>query len=676
MPHETLNEILLLLAIAVVAIWALKRFQLPPLLGYLAIGMLLGPYGLEVIYTSDTLNLFAEVGIVFLLYMVGLEFSIPQLLAMRNTVIKLGVMQLVISSLTGGVLIWSWGLDWQIAWVMGGTLALSSTAIVLRQLGEQLEMQETHGQLSIAILLFQDLAVIPLLVIVPILSSETDVVMLPILWATAKGILAFTVMYLAGHFFLRPFFYLIAAQKSAELFTLATLLVALTAAWFTHKLGLSLALGAFLAGIMLSETEYRQQIEIDIRPFRDVLMGIFFIGVGTQFDITILWEQWFWVSIITCGLIVGKGVVIVMLTRAVGYPTDVAIRTGITLGQGGEFGFVVILVALQNGLLQTHESQPIIASIILSMLITSLLIRYNEKISRFFLSSTSTMDNDKKMIKQLDDTCQQMSNHIVICGFGRVGQNLALFLRELQIEYIAIDPDHSLVKQAWEGGENVFYGDSTHPQLMAKVGLSSARAIVITFNNDLVTEHMVSTIRQLEVNIPIIVRSHGDGHMEALFNAGASEVVPESFEVSMILAKHVLQCSGMSAEKAMLKVHGARSHEYRRLRGIFRGQDSRTLQDATLFQLHTLIIVPGSFADGKRLSELELQDLSVSVTSLRKGREKIDYPSNEHQLQQSDAVVLQGTMDALQAARTYLMTGNKRPTSATIRQKKQLDGAE
>ena len=655
MSHNALNDSLLLLALSVFAVGMLKHVHLPPILGYLFVGILIGPYGFNWLPYVDTIRPVAEIGVVFLLFMIGLEFSASRLLAMKGTVFGLGGAQLLISSVTGGGIVWMIGMDWKGALVVGGAMALSSTAIVAKQLSEQLEMQGRHGQLAIAILLFQDLAVAPLLIVIPILAgSDTQSLTIPLLVALGKGIFAFMVMYLIGRRFLRPFFHVIAGARSPELFTLATLLIALTAAWLTYQLGLSLVLGAFLAGIMLSETEYKQQIEIDVRPFRDVLMGIFFISVGMQFNWMILHTEWFWVGLLTAGLIVGKGAVIAGLTRLNGYEGAVSFRTGLVLGQGSEFAFAILTVAIGSGLVTTLQNQPIIAAIILSMIIAPVLIRYNHNIAEIVFRGSYKSELNMP-VNVLDKACEALDGHVVICGFGHIGQNLALFLREKSIAYVALDLDHKLVREAWEAGERVFFGDSTDLNVMRQTELIRARAVAITFDDAVIAEKIIRAVRRINPDIPVVVRSHNDRHMDQLLAAGATNVIPESFEASMMLAKHVLQHLGVPSEKAVSSVEAARHSEYSRLRGFFQGEGP--VEDSAAFLWHTVVLIPGSYAIGKTLGEIKLDAFDVTVASIRKGNEKNDYPTDSVKLETGNALVLQGTINTLQNAEKYLIAG-------------------
>jgi CPA2 family monovalent cation:H+ antiporter-2 len=377
-----LNEILIILILSVVGIAVFRLLDIPAVLGYLVVGLLAGEHAFGWIHDRHVLEQIAEIGVVFLLFTIGLEVSIPRLIAMRNIVFGIGVAQVIISVLSTMVLgLWI-GLSWQASFAVGGALTMSSTAIVTKLLTENYELHLPHGNISLGVLLFQDLAVVPFLVLIPILADQAETsLLLPISLALAKGALAFAVIFYVGQYLVRPAVRAVATTHSHELFTLFILLIALLAAWLTWQLGLSLAMGAFLAGIMLAETEYQHHIENEIRPFRDVLMGLFFISVGTQFDWHIIIGEPLAVAVLTLGLIVGKGCAIAIIIAIAGYTRGVAIKAGILLGQGSEFGFAVLAVSIATGLLDLGLSQPIIAAIILSMAISPLLIKYNEAIA-------------------------------------------------------------------------------------------------------------------------------------------------------------------------------------------------------------------------------------------------------------------------------------------------------
>ncbi len=574
MGHHALDGILILLSLSVITLVLMRRIHLPPILGYLVVGVLAGQNVLDWIPTGHTIEFLAELGVVFLLFMIGLEVSIPYLLSMRKILLGLGGVQVLLSTLSTIVIaMWS-GLSLEAAIAVGGALALSSTAIVIKQLQEQLEMQSRHGRNALGILLFQDLAVVPFLVAIPILAGASENMTMAFGMAFLKAVLAFVIMFAAGHWLLRPLMRYVAAAYSIELFTLTILLVALLAAWITQYMGLSLALGAFLAGVMLAETEFKHQIETEVRPFRDVLLGLFFIVVGTELDPQVFIEQWPWVILLTVGVIVGKGGLIAILVKISGQETGVSLRSGAVLGQGGEFGFAILALALAHGLVDHVQVQPILAATVLSMLLAPIIIRNNGLLAKRFCSSYRAERTEADM--SLKKEASRHHKHVIIAGFGRVGQNLASFLKEEGFDYLALDVDPSLIAEAFENGEPVRYGDSSHRETLELAGINDASALVVTFHEASLAKRIVEMARGINKDIPIVVRTRDDHDMESIEEAGADTVVPESLESSLIVAAITLENLNVDHEEVQRLIEKARDDHYQRLRGVIRGNDIQT----------------------------------------------------------------------------------------------------
>lgn len=657
MEHSIFLDILILMALSVVAVATLRRFKLSPILGYLFVGVISGPYALGWLPESDAIHLLAEIGVVFLLFTIGLEFSISQLVAMRAAVLGLGGAQVVISITVAGFIAYFAGMPWEASLIIGAILALSSTALVGKQLNEQLEIQSRHGRLSISVLLFQDIAVVPFLVIIPILASDGDQHLgSALLIALAKGALAFAIMYAIGRYALRPVFHAVSSVKSTELFTITTLLIALTAAAITESLGLSLALGAFLAGMMLGETEYRHQIEVEIRPFRDILMGLFFISVGGLLSIGIVIENWFWIFLIVAGLIILKGLLIAFLTRIMGYEGGVAFRTALVLAHGSEFGFALLTLALQHKLMSDADAQPILAALIFSMALAPILIRYNGKLAKKFFKD-SYLKGRQLQTTRVSAACSDLSDHVILCGFGRIGQNLAGFLKEERIEYVGLDTNPSVIKEAWEAGEPVYIGDSTHKDMLKAAGLNRAKALVVTFDVAHTATRIIEAVRRSNGDIPIIVRTRHDKHLEQLEQAGASEVVPDALEASMNLASHLLRLLNVDEDEVNRLIRNARENKYQRLRQVFSGDKLDTIEDMSRNRKHTVVLPPGSHAIGHAIGELGLASDHLSLHSMRRGHERYTPPSTDTVLQAGDALILQGASEDLAHAEKILLRG-------------------
>ncbi|APZ44223.1 monovalent cation:proton antiporter-2 (CPA2) family protein [Acidihalobacter ferrooxydans] len=642
MSGQIIQSVLILLACSVLAVGVVRRLQLSSIIGYLLVGAVIGPHAFGLIDDSELIHLLAEIGVVFLLFTIGLEFSINQFWSMRRVVVGLGGAQVVLSSLIGALAAWLSGVGWAGAVVAGGALALSSTAIVVKQLDEQLELHSRHGRLALGVLLFQDLAVVPFLVAIPILASgKLDGMGWQFAIALGKGIVALGIMLAAGRWVLRPLFHSVAAARSTELFTLSVLLVTLAAASVTYWLGLSLALGAFLAGMMLSETEYRHQIETEIRAFRDVLMGVFFVSIGLQLDMRALLDVWPWVLLMLTGLVLGKGLLIMALTRWAGYEPGVALRTGMVLAQGGEFGFALLALALNRGLLSAADSQAILATVILSMALAPLLLRYNGRVAKA-LFAKSYVKRRITQTRQLGWAAREVSDHVILCGFGRIGQNLARFLRAEGLEYVALDLDPYIIRDAWEAGEHVFYGDSTHGEILRAAGLTRARVLVITFNDAHTAERIILEARKRRADLPILVRTLEESDLERLEQAGATAVIPEILESSLLIARALLERLDIAAEEIDALIERERADRYRSLRGRFRGETEQLTE-----ALHSVTIHTGSAAIGKPLRDFDIAGHGAHIEALRRAGIRGEEPDPDLRLEEGDVLVLRGAADVL-----------------------------
>ena len=650
-----LNDVLLLLIFSVASVAIFRRVDIPAVLGYLVVGLLAGERSFGLIHDSHVIEQIAEIGVVFLLFTIGLEVSIPRLIAMRNIVFGIGLVQVVISTASTIVIGLLFGLSWQAAFAVGGALALSSTAVVTKLLTEQYELNQPHGNISLAVLLLQDLAVVPFLVLIPIFAEpETGSLLVPISLALAKGALAFAVIFYLGQYLLRPAVRRVASTRSPELFTLFILSTALLAAWLTWQLGLSLAMGAFLAGIMLAETEYRQQVENEIRPFRDVLMGLFFISIGSQFDWHVILNEPLEVAILTLGLIFGKGLAITVITSIAGYSREVAIRAGIVLGQGSEFGFALLAVAITSGLVGLAQSQPIIGAIILSMAISPLLIRHNGAIAGWLVPGSR--DGQPPSAALLGEAARDLQGHVLICGFGRTGQNLGQFLRREGIPFLALETEAEIVTMAREAGEPVFLADGGAQETLRLAGIERARVVVISFTDLKPSERISRRVRELRADIPLLIRTRDDRHLEHLLECGADEVIPDTVESSIMLARHTLTALGQDPAEIETLLEQARAGQYARVRAFFHASGDVDLRRPDSHHLRSIEILGTYFAIGRRIDDLE-RLRKVSVKTLRRNEINIEKPSPETEIRAGDILVVEGHPDEIHAAEIELMSG-------------------
>jgi len=657
---DILTQTLVLLAASVVTVAAFRRFALPPVLAYLLVGAAVGPYGLGWIPNTEDTRFLAEFGVVFLLFTVGLEFSLPYLVAMRRQVFGIGAAQVLLTTAAAGFGAKMLGLSTQASIIIGGVLAMSSTAVVVKELTERLELSAPHGRNAVGVLLFQDMAVLPFLIAVPVLAGgESELGLGAELGITlSKAALIVAAMLFIGYWLLRPLMHLIAAARSPELFTLAALLFALTAAGITRAAGLSLAMGGFLAGMMLGETEFRHQIEADIRPFRDVLLGLFFITIGMELDIQRLPELAPWVVLLLAAILLFKSTTITLLGRIAGNPIATSARTGIILAQGGEFGFAIISVALGSGLLPLEATQIVLAAIIFSMALTPFFVANHEPIVRFFLRREAGADH-AATAGAVAESARYLQEHVIICGYGRIGQTAARFVEREGFQYLALDLDPIRVRDARSGGEPVNFGDATHREILAAAGLDRARILVVAFDNVEAALKIIEQVRTFNREIPILVRIRDDQNLERLDRAGATEVVPETLEASLMLASHLLLLLDVPSERIMRNLQQVRSARYEMLHAFFHGQNEPAEEEGGAFRerLHTVLLPSGAKAVNRRLKDSRLRELGVVVTAVRRGGIRGEQPQPEMILRAGDALVLYGTPEKLERAEARLLRG-------------------
>jgi CPA2 family monovalent cation:H+ antiporter-2 len=658
--NDPLLQILILLAASVCVVAGVRKLKLPAILGYLAVGMLLGPHAFALALDNETTQLLADFGVVFLVFTLGLEFSLPRLVAMRWEVLGVGGAQVLITTgivAAGAVMLF--GVGPPVAVIIGGAVAMSSTAIIISQLTEQSENNRTHGRLAVAICLFQDLSFPLFLALVSVLTGGGQAVdARQILGAIGIAVLALLLVLAAGRWLLRPLFLIIASVRSAELFSLAVLLAVLASAWATHAVGLSLALGAFLAGMMLAETEFRHQIEATIRSYREVLLGLFFITVGMLLDVGLLLRHLALVTAILIGMLLLKAAVVTLVAKPATKSWFKSLRTGVVVGQGGEFGFALLTLLLRHELLDPAVVQPLLAATVLSMVLSPILIRHNRRITRALLGESGP-PHSEAMRETQATLAVAGRDHVVICGFGRVGQNIARVLETTGFEYIALELDAYRIRAGRQAGDPVIYGDAGEVKVLENVGVAHASCVVITFANPEVALRILRAIRELRKDVPILVRTQDDTKLEELQAAGATEVVPETFEASLMLLSHLLLLLKLPVPRVIRTVNDIRSHRYGMLRQYFRAADAEHLDDSHAFreELHSVILPPHAWAVSRSIADLTARGSRASVSAVRRdgivGRE----PSPETLLKVGDVVVLCGTPEAVEHAETLLLMG-------------------
>jgi CPA2 family monovalent cation:H+ antiporter-2 len=652
---QTLQLILVLLGCAVVAVVVCRLVRLPPILGYLIVGMTVGPNALAWVPNSADVRDLAEFGIVFLMFSIGLEFSLPQLKTMRRAVFGLGLAQVTITTLCAMIVVHLAGFGWQTGFALGGALAMSSTAIVSKMLAEKTELATPHGRDIMGILLFQDLAVVAFLIVIPALGKRAGDLAEELGLAALKAAVALTLILFAGQKPMRAWFHVVARQRSSELFMLNLLLITLGLAALTEIAGLSLALGAFLAGMLIAETEYRYQVEEDIKPFRDVLLGLFFVTVGMALNLTVVGENIAWVVVLLLVPVAAKLVLIVILSRAFRATLGTSLRNGFYLAQAGEFALVLLALAREEKILSPTITQTVLAAMVLSMLSAPLVIQYAEKIVRR-LTANDWLARAAQ-ITRIAATTMARQQHVIICGFGRSGQNLARLLEAEEIGYVALDADPERVREAAGDGTSVVYGNASRKEALYAAGLAKARAVVITFADTASALKILHHVHEARPELPVIVRTVDDSELGRLLDAGAAEVVPEVLEGSLMLATHSLLHLGVPLNRVLTRIRAVRDERYNIFKGFFHGaSDTADAAENLQPRLQSVHLTDRAFARGKVLSMLRLDGL-VEVTGVRRKGARAQRPGPEWVFEAGDVVVLLGRPANLSLAEQRLLKG-------------------
>ncbi len=645
---SALSLVLLLLGASVLAVVIFRRFNLPPVLGYLFVGSLIGPHALNLMGDVHRLEYLAEFGVVFLMFSIGLEFSLPKLYAMKRIVFGLGLLQVALTMLLVIGLVMLLGFSWQLGIALGGVFAMSSTAVITKLLTERMQLDSAHGREIMGVLLFQDLAVVPLLVIIPALNQPPEKLAVLLGVAMIKAVLMLALILVFGQRLMRKWFHFVARAKSSEVFVLNVLLITLSLATLTQLAGLSLALGAFVAGMLISETEYRLQVEEDIKPFRDVLMGLFFVTIGVKLDLQILVGLWWKVLLVLAALLVIKALVVGLLSWRLGSTPGNSIRSALWLCAGGEFGFVLLGEITR---MPKAVEQITLTALVLSMLLAPFVVHFSERIVMRFVASEWLMRS--MQLTQIAAHSMGTEKHALICGFGRNGQYLARFLGQEGVNYLALDMDPDRVREAAAAGESVVFGDVSRKEALVAAGLMRASVVIVTINDTALSEKLLHHVQALRPELPVVVRTADERDMGRLARAGAAEVVPEALEASLMLASHALVLVGVPINRVLKRIRQTRAERYRLLRGFFHGMSDRDEDEEQ--RLHSIWLTKGAGAIGQTLADLNLQVYGCEISAIRRRGIRAIEPAPETRLEEGDVVVVLGDPEAVVAAEDRLL---------------------
>ena len=653
--HDALSAALILLACAVAIVVLFRRFAMPAILGYLIVGVAIGPHALGLVADTETQRYLGEFGVVFLMFSIGLEFSLPQLMAMRRMVLGFGGAQVAIVMALAAALATAAGLAWREAFVVGGVMAMSSTAIVSKTLSERMQLTSEWGRRVMGALLFQDLAVIPIIVVIPALGLDGGTIAGALGIAFIKAAVVLAVVLYLGQRLMRPLFDVVARQKSSELFVLFVLLVTLGLAWITAQAGLSLALGAFLAGMLISETEYRYQVEDYIKPFRDVLLGLFFVTIGMLLDLRELAAHFVAIALVLAALLAVKFLVVFGLARAFGAEKPGALRSALALAPAGEFGFVLLALARHENALGETTLQVVLSATLLSMLAAPLILARMERIVLYLVASEWTQR--AVALHSLAVKSMSTQGHVIVCGYGRSGQALAQFLEREKIPVIALDADPERVREAAAAGDSVVFGDASRREVLVAAALSRATAVVVSFADTAKAITILAHVHEMRPELPVIVRTLDDTDVARLKDAGAAEIVAEVVEGSLMLATQTMMQLGLPLNRVLRRLREIRQERYQFIRGFFPGATDEEPAESEQPRLHSVLLGPDAAGVGKRLDSLNLAGMGVQVSAVRRRGARELNPAPDMRLEAGDVLVLLGTQGHLAAAEIRLLQG-------------------
>ncbi|HEV2861458.1 MAG TPA: cation:proton antiporter [Pyrinomonadaceae bacterium] len=655
MPHELplLKDLLILLTASVPIAFLFHRLRLPTIVGFMITGVVIGPYGFGLIRDVHAIEVLAEIGVVLLLFTIGLEFSLRRILEMRRLVVAGGGAQVVATTLLVAGLAYVLGRPANQAVFFGFLFALSSTAIVLKSYVERAEVDAPHGRAGVGILLFQDLSIVVMMLLVPVLGGREGASASQVALALGSALAAVAAIILVSRKAVPYLLHHVVRLRSPDLFIIFVVLVSLGAAWLTSVFGLSLALGAFIAGMVLSESEYSHQVVADILPFRDVFNSVFFVSIGMLLSLSALWADLWVVLAWVCALTLGKAAVVLAVVRLLGYSLRVSTMAAVGLAQVGEFSFILARAGLPQGLLSEADYQRFLAASILSMIATPFLIKAAPRVGYAVQSVFAPGSLLEPTVAGFDPGGPDLRGHVVIVGYGLNGRNLARVLRQVKVPYLVLELNAEAVREARARDERIVYGDATRREVLHHVGLERARVLVLAISDPVATRHTVSLARQMNPDIHVIVRSRYMSELQDLRRLGADEVIPEEFETSIEIFSRVLREYGVARAVIRRQVEAIRSDVYEMLRApslphAGKGEIAEALAGAST---ETLVVGAESAGAGKTIGELKLRSMTgASVIALvRDGRTELN-PGPDLRLRPEDVIVLLGTPEQVDLA--------------------------
>ncbi len=650
MPVPILTDLVIIFGLSIVVLFVCHQFRVPATVGFILTGILAGPHLLGLVKAVHEVEMLAEIGVILLLFTIGVEFSFANLLQIRQSVLVAGPIQVAATCLAGVFLALQFGMSMSEAVFIGFLLSLSSTAIVLKLLQERAEVDTPHGRTSLGILIFQDIIIVPMMLFVPLLAGVSENLGVSFLLLLAKGLIIIALV-IAGAKWVAPHvLYQIARTGNRELFLLAIVLLCTSVAWLTAQAGLSLALGAFLAGLIVSETEYSHQALGNILPFRDVFASFFFISIGMLLDVAFLLENPGIIALLTFGVIVLKTLLAGGAALCLKFPLRTAVLVGLALCQVGEFSFILSKVGVSQGLFSGNSYQLFLDVTILTMVLTPLMMALAPQVATFILRWP--LPQKLKLGSHLAEVIDKSipGDHLIIVGFGVNGRNLARAAKTGGIPYVIIEMNPETVRRERKSGETIFYGDATQEEILIHANIKEARILVVVINDPAAVRRITTLAHRLNPKVHIIVRTRYVNELQPLFELGADDVVPEEFETSVEIFTLVLKKYLVPKEEIERLTSEVRTNCYMVFRGMFKGFETLAPLPDHLHDvdISTFRLAPGAPLAGKSLAQTELRKKhGVTVLAVRRGSQVFHNPDPDMVLLADDLLITMGSPEDL-----------------------------
>ena len=650
--YTFIKDIVIILLVSLPIIYLFKKINIPSILGFLVAGMIIGPYGFKLIADIKNIEVMAEVGVMLLLFTIGLEVSLGRLVKMKKMLFYAGGLQIIITITVTTVILYLFDIPLNRAVFYGMLISLSSTAIVLKLLSDRNELETPQGKISLVILVFQDLAIVPMLILLPVMGGGESFTFGKIFLQLLYAFCAVAVIVVLAKFLMPKILYQLVRLRIREAFTVGTIMLLLGTAYLTHAIGLSFAIGAFIAGLILSESDYSHQITAEILPFKDAFNSIFFVSVGLLLNLQFVVDYFFILLAVTAGIIILKTSIITALIKVMKYPVRIAVITGLGLSQIGEFSFVLSQAGLSFNLMSTDFYNAFLASSIFTMLLTPFFIKIAPVLG-FKIGDISS--------PQINRNKNGLSGHVIIVGFGLNGKNLARVLRETGISYIVIEMNPETVKHEKEKGEGIIFGDVTREEILHVAGLERASVIVYAISDPVASRRGLQIAKKLNPNVYAIIRTRFTSEIDDLINLGADEVIPEEFETSLQIFSKVLEKFHIPLNIIMKQVSLLRGESY----SMMRLENSRANSLVNIDELlaagltETFYVEDDNNHAGKNMKELDLRALTgATIIAIVRGEKTITSPVSEEKILPRDTIVITGTHKSVDAAINYLSLKN------------------